>query len=68
MKQKLEPTNVFQIEFNTMPGGYLKTVQVPLENGVMDSIDVARIDLCDHPLYRALERYVKSNPSKKGGL
>jgi hypothetical protein len=62
---KLEPTNVFQIAFDTQSlKGYIKTVQVTIQNEVMDSMDTARVDLCDHPLYPDLERYVRENPSR----
>lgn len=60
---KPQPTNVFHISFNTTGrGGYLKTVKITIENDVMDAMDEARIDLCDHPLYPALQAYVKANP------
>jgi hypothetical protein len=62
MSKSLPPTNVFHISFNTMEGGYLKTVKITIENDVMDSMDVARIDLAEHPLYKDLQRYVLSNP------
>ena len=42
--------------------GYIKAVQVTIEEVVMDSSDVARIDLADHPLYKQLQHYVKNNP------
>lgn len=52
----------FHIKFDTMPGGYLKTVKVTIEEDVMDSMDSVRVDLCEHPLYKALQQYVKANP------
>ncbi|MCP5340407.1 MAG: hypothetical protein H7A16_09575 [Sinobacteraceae bacterium] len=55
------PTNEFHIKFDTMPGGYIKTVKVTIEEDVMDAADSARIDLADHPLYRALQEYVRNN-------
>lgn len=65
---KLEPTNIFQVSFDTKKlHGYISTVQVTLENGVMDAMDSARVDLCDHPLYKDLERYVLENPSAPPG-
>jgi hypothetical protein len=62
---KLEPTNVFHISFDTKKlDGYIETVKVTIENDVMDSMDKVRVDLCDHPLYPDLERYVLANPSQ----
>lgn len=62
MSEKLPPTNTFHIQFETTDSGYLKTVKVTLEHDVMDSVDVARIDLANHPLYKQLQQYVLSNP------
>lgn len=65
---KLEPTNVFCVAFDTQKlKGYIETVKVTIENDVMDSMDTARVDLCDHPLYPQLERYVLENPSAPKG-
>jgi hypothetical protein len=59
----LEPTNTFHISFNTSgKSGYITTVKVTIERDVMDSMDTARIDLADHPLYKDLQRYVLANP------
>lgn len=63
MAKPVPPTNTFQIRFWTTDVGYIRTVQVTIEEGVMDAMDSARVDLCDHPLYKDLERYVKENPS-----
>lgn len=63
MNKALAPTNTFQIAFDVCKkSGYINTVQVTLERGVMDSEDVARIDLCNHPLYPDLQDYVLANP------
>ena len=52
----------YNIAFNTMPGGYLRTVKVTIEEDVMDAADKVRVDLCDNPLYKELQTYVKNNP------
>lgn len=63
MNKTLEPTNTFHISFQTSGmAGYIQTVKVTIENDVMDVLDSARIDLADHPLYKALQAYVLSNP------
>lgn len=65
----MEPTNVYCIAFETKDpktgkphAGYIKAVQVTIETVVLDSMDTARVDLANHPLYAALQRYIKSNP------
>jgi hypothetical protein len=59
----LPPTNVFHISFETKGhAGYIKAVKVTIEHDVMDTMDEVRVDLADHPLYRALQSYVKGNP------
>lgn len=60
---KLEPTNVFHIAFDTKnSAGYIKAVKVTIEEDVIDLDETVRIDLADHPLFRSLQNYVKSNP------
>ena len=53
------------ISFDTqdMPGKIV-AVGVQLNTIIMKDTDRVRIDLVDHPLYPALEKYVKSNPSR----
>lgn len=59
----LPPTNTFHISFETRGhAGYIKTVKVTIEEDVLDAADSVRIDLADHPLYKALQGYVLSNP------
>lgn len=61
--------NIFYIEFDTRiyPGG-LQAVKVTLEvERIMDVTKPLAINLCEHPLYKELERYVLSNPSGKTG-
>lgn len=61
--KRLEPTNTFHVAFDTDGhAGYIKTVKVTIEEDVMDSMDAVRIDLADHPLYKQLQQYVRSNP------
>lgn len=74
MADSLQPTNVFCVAFETRDpktgkqhAGYVKAVQVTIEHVVMDTMDSARVDLADHPLYAELERYVLSNPSRRKG-
>jgi hypothetical protein len=57
-----QPAVTYQVQFKTVAGGYITTVDVTLSEGVMDIIDTARVDLADHPLYPALQRYVLDNP------
>jgi len=60
------------IDFTTIPGDKPNTVKAI--DAVKVRIDMVRItdmdapmsiNLCDHPLYDELERYVLSNPSRK---
>ncbi|MFA7504266.1 MAG: hypothetical protein WCZ28_06170 [Burkholderiaceae bacterium] len=45
----------------------IKAVRVDLSTYIMRDMDEkVRVDLCDHPLYPALERYVLANPSGEG--
>jgi hypothetical protein len=65
MSAPLQPTNTFCIEFNVdKKSGYIKATQITIEHTVMDSMDAARIDLADHPLYKSLQQYVLANPRK----
>lgn len=55
------------IDFDTkeMPGRIVG-VKVTLDNQILtDMKREVRIDLCDHPLYPKLVRYVQSNPPKE---
>lgn len=63
-KPPLPPTNVFHIAFNTEGhAGYIEAVKVVIELDMLPATDEEfRIDLADHPLYKALQRYVRSNP------
>ncbi|MDP3579152.1 hypothetical protein [Methyloversatilis sp.] len=59
----LPPTNTFLIEFDSKnSAGYIKGVKVTIEADIVDVDESVRIDLADHPLYRALQRYVLNNP------
>lgn len=60
----LPPTNAFHIAFNTDGhAGYIKAVKVTIEYDMLPATDEEfRIDLADHPLYKELQRYVRSNP------
>lgn len=53
------------IDFDTkeMPGLIVGT-KVVLDKHIFGKMDSVRIDLCDHPLYKNLEAYVKANPSR----
>lgn len=58
----------YSISFDTNEApGRVRAVWVELGHWFMRDKDVARVDLCDHPLYPQLERYVLANPSKKAG-
>lgn len=54
--------NTLHIKFDTLKDGYIKTVKVTVEEDVMDAADMVRVDLADHPLYKALQKYVRDNP------
>ena len=57
------PANEFHIEFNSAgKSGYLKSVKVVICEDVIDPDGEYRIDLADHPLYKALQNYVRANP------
>lgn len=64
----MEPTDTFCIDFETHDpktgkphAGFIKATQVTITEIIMDSDDVARIDLADHKLYPKLQRYVSNN-------
>lgn len=53
------------IEFDTneMPGKVVG-ISVELSKIIIGMTDKVNVALCEHPLYPALERYVKVNPSR----
>ncbi len=64
--RKIEATNTFHLNFITtdMPGKILYT-EVTIRRGITsDQAKVFRLDLCDHPLYRSLWEYCRSNPPR----
>lgn len=67
MTEKVPYTDTYCIEFNTeeMPGTIVAT-QIVISKRVMRKKDIARIDLCDHPLYSQLQEYVLNNPVRRG--
>lgn len=61
--QGLPPTNTFFVEFDSKnSAGYIKGVKVTIEADILHIDESVRIDLADHPLYPALQRYVVNNP------
>lgn len=56
----------YHISFDTkdMPGRIVATTIEIGTDIVRDMNAELRIDLCDHPLYPKLERYVRENPSR----
>ena len=65
---KLPPDHKFGIAFDTnkyRSQGMLSVVTVTLREDVMGMDESAFVNLCEHPLYRDLERYVLANPSRK---
>ena len=56
----------FAIAFDTkeMPGKIVATT-VELGTWIMTKSDEVNVALADHPLYPALERYVRDNPSRQ---
>jgi hypothetical protein len=62
-----EPTDTFHIAFNTksMPGRVLVT-KITIQEVIGAGLDdVFRLDLCDHPLYPRLQKYVEQNPARQ---
>ena len=56
-------TDTFAIAFDTKKyPGFIETVRVIIFHDLMDESDTVRINLCDHPLYKDLQRYVLANP------
>ncbi|WP_421793978.1 hypothetical protein [Hydrocarboniphaga effusa] len=62
MPKPLPPAKEYFIAFNTTPAGYLKGVKVTIEEEVVELDESVRVDLADHPLYRHLQSYIRSNP------
>lgn len=52
------------IDFNTkIDPGKIQAVRVRIDLVTITDMEAPmRIDLCDHPLYEELQRYVKGNP------
>jgi hypothetical protein len=59
--------DVYYIDFDTKAvPGKLKAVKVQIGEEVLEANDTPlAINLCEHPLYAQLERYVRENPSAK---
>lgn len=54
----------YSISFNTEDSpGRIRAVWVELGHWWMRGTDTAHLNLCQHPLYPQLERYVHANPS-----
>ena len=60
----MEPSEEYFITFNTkINPGKLEAVRVRLDIVTIDKMDQKlRIDLCEHPLYSDLKKYVEANP------
>ena len=57
----------FAIDFDTKSHkGYVTAVKVTLERDVVEMDETVRVDLCNHPLYPHLVRYVQLNPIPGG--
>lgn len=64
----LPKDNTFAISFDTKKDakvGTIRTVTVTLKEDVMAMDDIAYVNLCEHPLYPALVKYVKANPARR---
>lgn len=69
------PKGEYHIAFNTRsaPQGYLLALKITIEADALPDDTAApkdlqakyRVDLCDHPAYKDLEKYVLANPSSK---
>ena len=64
MTQLLKPANEYYIDFDTkIDPGKIQATRVRLDLVTIKNMDESfRIDLCDHPLYIELQRYVLANP------
>jgi hypothetical protein len=64
----LPADHTFGISFDTdavKKTGILKGVFVTLKEGTLAPEESVHINLCEHPLYPALARYVKANPPRR---
>lgn len=65
---QLPADNTFCIAFDTSAveaTGILKAVQVTLQLTTMADDDEAFVNLCEHPLYPQLAKYVAANPPRR---
>lgn len=54
---------VFCVSFETKGlAGHVKAVKVTIEEDIVLVDEAVLVDLADHPLYAALQHYVRSNP------
>lgn len=60
----LNPADEYFICFDTQSNApHIEAVRVRIDNITIRDMNVGlRLDLCDHPLYEDLKRYVQSNP------
>ena len=64
----LPEDHTFGIQFDTAAvrkTGILKAVLVTLKEGTLAPEESVFVNLCEHPLYPALVKYVKANPARK---
>ena len=64
---KFNPTDTFHLNFDTKTyPGKIECVEITIRRHITgDTSKKYNIALRDHPLYRALEQYVLSNPTPK---
>lgn len=56
----------YAIDFNTREGpNQIEAVTVALNKRFMHKDETVRVDLCDHPLYPKLVKYVLNNPPRE---
>lgn len=63
----LPPDGTFGIEFDTKNlegAGAIKYVKVTLSHDVLMPDESVFVNLCEHPLYPALEKYVRANMTR----
>lgn len=64
MRVELGPAEEYFISFDTQINPpHIEAVRVRIDNVTLRDMNLGlRLDLCDHPLYEDLKRYVRANP------
>ena len=68
LKPDLPADHTFSIAFDTLKfesQNMMSVVTVTLKEDVMGMDETVHVNLCEHPLYPQLERYVRANPARR---